>query len=179
MWHVKCVCVSVCVRFSQLLCVDTTRRRSYDEREREREDEEEEEEEEGDEGGKVSKADGQTDGWREGGKDGWSIASVSRQQHQREAGIHPLLIHSFISASNPLFFLCCFILSFLSVSPGVRGGKRGGGGRREGWRGKALRYCRNRLRSYRREERGSGGGEVEERGGTRRKKVEWMKDDGL
>ncbi|KAI3363988.1 hypothetical protein L3Q82_001583 [Scortum barcoo] len=39
-----------------------------------------------------------------------------------------------------------------------------------GWRGKALRYCRNRLRSYRREERGSRGGGEEE---NQRERLIW------
>lgn len=99
------MCTHVCVRFSRLLCVDRTRGWGCGEREREEE-----------EGGKVSEADGRRDGRREGGEEGWSIASVSRQQKQREAGIHPLSIHSFMSTSNPLFLLCCFSSSHLSRS---------------------------------------------------------------
>lgn len=108
----------------------------------------------------MRQTDGGTDGGSEGRKAGASPVFPGNKSSERQESTRSPFTRSFL----PLIH---YSSSAASLHHRVRGGGGRGGGRREGWRGKALRYCRNRLRSYRREER-----ERKGRGGGRRKKSE-------
>lgn len=79
---------------------------------------------------------------------GWSIATVSQQPRQKQESTGSSFTGLFLPHINPLFLLHCRCFpSSLSLSS--RGGEEEE--RRERWGTVESRYCRNRVRSVRRE----------------------------